>query len=326
MSETSMNKKTLSIACITYNHGKYIGQALDGFLMQETDFDFEVVIGEDCSTDNTREILLEYKKKYPDKIKLLLYEKNLGAQANFSQVFKACADSKYFVACDGDDYWTDSLKLQKQVDFLEANPEFSICFHSVEIAYEDGSKSNEISNRNTKEVTTFEDLARGNYIHTLSCVFRNRYSAKSLEWFQNLPVGDFPMHLMNAQHGKIKFVPDVMGVYRVHTGGIWSTNKREETLLKWVEVVKKCRGRFYPRGYAQFSQQLADIYRTLCVNYFAAERYNEFRRFYRRSVPLAKYFDRRIFLALTERYLISYFPKVAAYYGRVRAMAISDAF
>ena len=111
-----MNKPLVSIASITYNHEKFIAQAIDSFLMQETDFDFEIIIGEDCSTDDTLKIIKEYKAKYPDIIKLITSESNVGMMTNFIRTLEACS-GKYIALCEGDDYWTDTLKLQKQVNF-----------------------------------------------------------------------------------------------------------------------------------------------------------------------------------------------------------------
>ncbi|MDF1549683.1 MAG: glycosyltransferase, partial [Bacteroidales bacterium] len=127
----------LSVCMITYNHEKYIGQAIEGVLMQKTNFDIELLIGEDFSNDNTRNICMGYKNKYPDKIKLLLREKNIGMMRNFIQTLNTCK-GKYIALCDGDDYWTDPLKLQKQVDFLEANPEYALCYHRVNILTHNG--------------------------------------------------------------------------------------------------------------------------------------------------------------------------------------------
>ena len=307
-----MPNPTLSIHCITYNHEKFIAQAMDGFLMQKTTFDFEIVVGEDCSTDNTRRILLEYKEKHPDKIKLLLNEKNLGMQQNGMQTGAACT-GKYLAICEGDDYWTDPLKLQKQVDFLEANPNFAICFHNVEVKHEDGETQSYLSNSNQKQVTTFEDLAAENYIHTVSCVFRKPFF-EFPEWFYESAVGDWVTHLLNAEHGKIAFIDEVMAVYRVHKGGVWSMQDLVELHLKWVSVVETCRKHFYPRAQRNFSRNLADTYCQICFVCFESDRYKEFRQHYLECIRLARYFKARIFLVLTVRYLLSFTPRLAAWY------------
>ena len=121
-----MKNVSLSIVMITYNHEPYIRQAIEGVLMQETFFNIELVIGEDCSTDKTRSICEEYADKFPDKINLLPTEGNLGMMPNFMRTLEA-RTGKYIALCEGDDYWTDSLKLQKQLDFLEENEECVVC-------------------------------------------------------------------------------------------------------------------------------------------------------------------------------------------------------
>lgn len=108
---------------MSYNLEKYIAEALDSILMQKVNFKYNIVVGEDCSTDNTRQILQEYASKYPDKFTLLLHKKNLGVVANFATTLKSC-QGKYIALLDGDDYWTDPFKLQKQVDFLESNKDY----------------------------------------------------------------------------------------------------------------------------------------------------------------------------------------------------------
>ena len=127
-----MSKMKVSVCIITYNHARFIGQALESALMQKTNFDYEIVIGEDCSTDNTGLICKKYAEMYPDKIRLLQNDKNLGVIENFKRTLYACK-GEYVALLEGDDYWTDELKLQKQVDFLESNRDYAIVFHNAEI-------------------------------------------------------------------------------------------------------------------------------------------------------------------------------------------------
>ncbi|HEX9927582.1 MAG TPA: glycosyltransferase, partial [Pyrinomonadaceae bacterium] len=144
----SRNKPKVAVFMVAYNHARYIAQAIEGVLMQETDFPFKLFIGEDCSTDETRNICLSFKEKYPNKINLILNEKNLGGAPNALNVYKVCFEYGDYVAmCEGDDYWTDSRKLQRQIDFLEANPDFSVCFHPVKIIYEESGEE-KITNEN----------------------------------------------------------------------------------------------------------------------------------------------------------------------------------
>lgn len=308
------SRRTVSIFMMAYNHEEFISQALGGILIQNTDFAVEIVIGEDKSTDKTRSILLDYAQKYPNKLKLILHNKNIGANKNQMSVLNAC-DGKYIAFCEGDDYWTDSRKLQRQIDFLEANPDFSVCFHPVKVVYEDGNKEPEITNENQAETTTFEDLALNNFIYTVSCVFRNN-SLHLPDWFYKMPAGDYPLHLLNAQYGKIGFINEVMAVYRVHKGGAWGAKNLAELYAKWIPIVKECRQHFYPKGAEQFTKQLAKSHQQLCFAYFEANRYKDFRQNFSTCIPLVRHIKGRAFFALTIRYLLSYAPVLADLYKK----------
>jgi len=215
-----MCKPKLNVCLITYNHESFIAQAIEGILMQNTNFSIKLIIGEDCSTDNTRIICEDYEQKYPDIIKLLPKEEsNLGMMPNFIRTLEACK-RKYIALCEGDDYWNDPLKLQKQVDFLETHTEYAICYHPIKIL-----KNNEIVNdnitREVKSITTTKELAIGNYIHTPSVVFRNN---KFPNWLKKCSIGDYPLHLYNSQFGKIMKLRDSMAVYRIHNSNTWANS------------------------------------------------------------------------------------------------------
>jgi glycosyltransferase involved in cell wall biosynthesis len=238
--------KIVSICMITYNHEKFIRQAIESVLAQKTDFDYELVIGEDCSTDNTRAICIEYAEKHQGKIKLLLHEENMGMIPNFLKTLNSCS-GKYVAMLEGDDYWTHPLKLQKQVDFLEANEDFAICHHNMNVIYEENTKESHLSNPpDQKEDSTIEDLAHGNYIYTASCVFRNRLIGEFPEWFSNCSIGDYPLHMLNARSGKIRYIPDVMGVYRVHQEGFWENKDIIFRMSNWVEMIDRMKDQFSP--------------------------------------------------------------------------------
>ncbi len=228
-----MNKNTtVSICCVTYNHEPYIHDCLNGFIMQKTNFPFEVLIHDDASTDKTADIIREYEAKYPNIIKPVYQSENQFSKKvgiNITYQFPR-AKGKYIAMCEGDDYWTDPLKLQKQVDFLEKNEEYSACFHDVEIVNKDNKP---LENKNNYEIKyidnqtdfDFDDfLFRGNHIHTPSVVFR----AKNIENFilPNVVTGDYFLHLHNAYNGKIKRFEAKMAAYRVHLGGVFSLKQK----------------------------------------------------------------------------------------------------
>ena len=212
----------ISVSIITYNHEDFIGQAIDSVLMQQVNFDYEIVIGEDCSTDHTRDILLDYERRYPDRIRLLLHEKNLGIHLNAIQTLQAC-QGEYIAALEGDDYWTSPHKLQKQVDFLDSHPECVICFHNAVIFDEEKQQEvRQYCRPDQKEISTIEDLLVANFIPTCSVMYRNGLIGQFPDEFKKLPMGDWVSHILMAQYGKIGYINEVMGGYRVHAGGAWS--------------------------------------------------------------------------------------------------------
>lgn len=230
-----MTNKLLSVCLITYNHEKYIRNAIEGILMQKVDFEWELIIADDCSTDGTKEILIEYKAKHPDFIKLILQEKNIGPAKNHIELITTPI-SKYIALCDGDDYWTDPLKLQKQVGFLEANQDYVLCFHPIKILKKDGTIVDDFLTNVPENHETIEDLARlGNYIHTPSVVFRNVIEVLPYEYPLS-PIGDYFIYMILAEHGKLKFIDEKMAIYR-HDVGLLSGNDEVLKLKKWVECL-----------------------------------------------------------------------------------------
>ncbi len=209
----------LSVLMITYNQEKFIAQAVDSVLMQKTDFDYEIVIGEDRSTDKTRQILLDYQARHPKKIHLLLHEKNLGSGQNIVTTWEKCR-GKYIALLEGDDYWTAKEKLQTQVDFLEASPTYSMTFHNVTMLFDNGTaRPWKYIPKNVRRKTFYvQDLFKNNFIPTGSVVARREALSGFPAWFPDLTIGDWPLFLMLAHRGPIKFFNRFMGVYRVHAG------------------------------------------------------------------------------------------------------------
>lgn len=225
----------VSVAMVTYNHEKFIAKALDSVLMQHTAFEYEIVLGEDCSTDNTRNIVTEYKRKYPDKIRLLLNEKNMGMHGNGAQVLQACS-GEYIAMLDGDDYWTSPEKLQKQVDFLDSRSECSACFHDALIVTEDGSEEPQHYRAQQKVLSTVEDLLVDNFIPTAAVMFRRGLIGELPAWANSLKMGDWVLHILNAIQGPIGYIDETMSVYVVHRGGVWSMKSRQDHTLAMIEL------------------------------------------------------------------------------------------
>jgi glycosyltransferase involved in cell wall biosynthesis len=218
----------LSVRLITYNHEKYISSALDGILLQKTEFPIEVVIGDDCSTDGTSVVIAEYQTKFPELIRVLHRDKHMGMVRNGIETFWSCR-GKYIALLDGDDYWTDPYKLHKQVAVLEEEQGRVICFHNTEVRYEDSSRHSTLLCRTSQKITSgLLDLAERNYIPTSSVVMRNDLIGEFPEWYYDLPFSDWALYILNAQHGDIHYIPQVMGVYRRHSDGVWSSLNKIE--------------------------------------------------------------------------------------------------
>lgn len=230
----------VSVWMVTYNQEDYIQKAIESAMMQKTDFVFKLFIGDDASTDSTAILCKKMKEKYPNRIVFFQNEKNLGGNPNALKIYRACfeSQSKYMAMLEGDDYWTDPLKLQKQVDFLEANPDFSICFHKVKILrgeefFDDKSIEARYDRIKEHPATMIDLLEQGNFIHTPSVMFRN-YNINFPFEFERSTVGDYFLHIINSQHGPIKRLDEIMAVYREGVGiysTLSSTQMQEKILI-----------------------------------------------------------------------------------------------
>jgi len=234
----------VSICCVTYNHEKFIAQCLDGFVMQQTDFAFEILVHEDASTDRTAGIVKGYEKKYPHLFRCVYQTVNqFKIQNTLTNILFPMAKGKYIALCEGDDFWTDPCKLQKQVDFLEANSDFVLCYHEIKLLQPSGDLVyDKISEKSYwKSVANIYDLALfGNFIHTPSVVFRNVVK-KFPEQLIKAPIGDFFLYILLAEKGLLKKLPDCMAVYRLSTGSFSSQTfeKRWENIRKTYQLIAK---------------------------------------------------------------------------------------
>ena len=236
----SINKPLVSVCMITYNQAEYIHQALKSVLDQICKFEFEVILSNDASNDNSERIIRDLIISHPNGFRVKYFNQpvNLGMNPNLAFAYKYC-EGKYIAVCEGDDYWTDPLKLQKQVDFLEANPEFVLCYHPVDVLFPDGKKVVDFIIKDIIDVSesTVYDLAvLGNYIHTPSVIFKNELNQLP-ENFYKSPFGDFFLWILIAQHGKIKKLSEVMAVYRYGVG-ILSSNSCDVNYLKFLNTLE----------------------------------------------------------------------------------------
>ncbi|GAB4374198.1 MAG: glycosyltransferase [Elainellaceae cyanobacterium] len=231
----------VSVLVMTYNHINFIAQALDSVLMQQVDFDYEILISEDCSTDGTRAVVTDYQRRFPEKIRLLLSEQNIRSNQVVVRGIRA-AKGDYIALLDGDDYWISPEKLQKQVEYLERHPECSMCFHNAKVVYEDASRDSwNWTPAHQKEISTLDDLWMGNFIATCSTMLRREPLEDIPDWYDAFfPITDWPLYILSAEHGKIGYINEVMGVYKYHSGGLYSpfseAQKLEQTLAFYQTI------------------------------------------------------------------------------------------
>ena len=273
MIDNIMNKAKplVSVICITYGHEKYIAQALDSFLMQKTSFPFQILVGEDKGPDRTAEIVLDYAKRYPDKIIPFIREKNMGAQGNLIDLCRR-AGTEYLAFCEGDDYWIDEYKLQKQYDLMESHPEYRACFHNTVIMADSSwylykfYKQDRDGNIYLPESipnydTSLRELTMDYYIkfgpaHTSSLFYRWDDNRKIPEWYYKHIYGDHSLVMIQVGEGIMGYLPDTMSVYRRSEVGVLMHESKTDHFLKsradWIEMAVDIE-RYFVENYNAFA-------------------------------------------------------------------------
>ncbi|RKD23239.1 hypothetical protein BEP19_12870 [Ammoniphilus oxalaticus] len=241
-----MKNPKVSICCITFNHESYIENAIKSFLMQETDFPFEILIHDDASTDGTQDIIRKYEMMYPKIIKPIYQTENQfskGIRMIFTYNYSR-ALGEYIALCEGDDYWTDRKKIQKQVRILEENNGITLCIHSTGVFSlpKNSLDSNEIRLKNGDEIYNASQviLGGGMFGHTSSFVFRRKVIENLPEWFFDSPSGDTPLRLLSASLGDVYYIDQEMSVYRKGIGGSWTSRMQENKIFitHWEKSIK----------------------------------------------------------------------------------------
>lgn len=302
-----MSKVKVSIKCLVYNHEPYLRQCLDGFIMQKTDFAFEAIVHDDASTDNSAAIIREYAEKYPDIIKPI-YEIENQYCKNYDSIDRIVmstmsSDSKYIAFCEGDDYWTDPYKLQKQVDILDNNVGIGMCYTKViRFIHE----KNKFENIWGGDYINFDDLLKTNTIPTLSCLVRKdlllKYAVEIDPNSKPWKMGDYPRWLWFAYNSSIKFLPEVTGVYRVLKK---SASHSENLICKVNFIISTFDIKlFYVDKYSvsddKFNDERTWWYLVLAI----LERDREKINFYRKNLECTSILDykKRIILYLCNKY------------------------
>lgn len=246
-------KPLVAIQCITYNHEPYIRDALEGFVMQKTDFPFVAIVHDDASTDGTAAIIREYAEKYPDIIKPIYESENQYSKGSLGQIMRKAlclTEVKYLAFCEGDDYWIAPLKLKKQVDFLESHPDYGMCYMRVKRYNQSKSK---FIDEWGGPYESFQDLLTANTIPTLTALVKNNLIKTYIDeinpnghkWL----MGDYPQWLYIAAKSKIKFMPKNIGTYRI----LRSSASHSTSLIKKIEFLINYRmiAAYYAQKYNQ---------------------------------------------------------------------------
>lgn len=225
-----MKKEILvSVNCLAYNHADYIAEAIEGFLMQKTDFNFEILIHDDASSDRTAEVIRQYEEKFPDVIKPIYQKENQFSKGvEVGYLNESRAKGKYIALCEGDDYWTDPYKLQKQVNYMEARPECSLCVHAA-YKFSELRKSITESVRPSlrNKIFSVEEVIEGGggLFATNSMVYRRETGLSIPAFYLETGIGDYPLAIHLAQHGQVCYLDEIMSVYRIDVKGSWSDRK-----------------------------------------------------------------------------------------------------
>lgn len=233
----------VSVYMLAYNHARFISDAIEGVLAQQCQFPIELIIGEDCSTDNTLAICLDYQERYPGIIRVLTNSMNIGARANAARCRQACA-GRYIAICEGDDYWTDPTKLARQVRIMQTMPDVTLCCHATDLVDAVTGRLLRVhrSARRSRLLSNPElILGDGHLISTCSILVRREVLTAAPVWMEEAPVGDFPLVLRAAQLGKIAYINTSMATYRINVPGSWVTSLSQETSHRYEHARKMTR-------------------------------------------------------------------------------------
>ena len=212
----------VSACLIVYNQVDFVKECIEGALKQQIDYSYEIVIGDDHSTDGTHEVCNAYAQKHPNLIRYYKREKNLGMVSNWAETIGNC-EGKYIAICEGDDYWTDPHKLQTQFNYMESHPNCAFCFHKVKELDADGVHEDKL-NVQHKEQFHLNDILNKNYAHTPSIMFRADQLTIPCFFYNAMP-GDHTLQCILLRNGGYAFyMKEAMAVYRKHEGGIWSSD------------------------------------------------------------------------------------------------------
>lgn len=303
-----MDEIAVSIICVTYCHEKYLRKALDGFLSQKTDFKFEILVHDDASGDETPNIMREYEQKYPDIVRAVYQKENLYSKGVriTDEILLPMVRGKYMAFCEGDDYWCDDNKLQKQFDFLESHPEYTVCVHNTRDMYLKSGKSVIPFGDKEKDLTLEDVVMRGSQsFHYSSQLVRTDFYKKLPEFVKlGGMVEDYPDSVYYVLDGRVFYMPEIMSVHIIGTETSWT-----RTILPFHET----RAQFYTdiinmlKAANEYSEHKYDALFTEAIEFNEYNRLQA-RQDYKSLVKVKKYYGREIFIVRVIYKLFSWFP------------------
>ncbi len=260
----------VSVSIITYNHKAYIGRAIESVLKQRVNFDYEIIVGDDCSTDGTQELVKSYQQRYADQIQTILHPtryRGIPGRLNNVTNLYACR-GQYIAMLDGDDYWISADKLQRQVDFLDQHPDYALTFHDIKVVSEDDeAETHYDSERRPRphQGTTFthQEVAEGWFIQTSTMLFRNHLIGEFPSWFWQIYSADYAIQLLVSQHGATKLLNNLEAVRWVHP--------RSFTTTQWGDLLVK--NKLMIDDLNVFSEHFPALRRAIKANHLLAKRY-----------------------------------------------------
>ena len=286
----------VTIVCAVYKHEAYLRQCFDGFVMQKTDFPFEILVNDDCSPDGSAEVMREYEGKYPELFHCIYQEENQYSKGKMAwwEVLFPMAKGDYIAICEGDDYWIDPYKLQKQVDFMEQHPDYVACFHNARVQHIDHVSLFNVLDEN--HAPTTEDIIKRHwFIATPTLFFRNVLHDYP-EWRGEVLNGDYLLELLLAREGKFYYMDDVMAVYRQDGQGMSSVLKKDKVDMvdRLISLLDKTKPMFDEKYVSAFEESIKN-YQEIRANY-AKEAYYE-------QHPVARAFRPKTYKRIIKKWL-----------------------
>jgi glycosyltransferase involved in cell wall biosynthesis len=252
ITEQVWSEKTVpvvSVFCVTYNHAQFIRDTIEGFLMQETTFPVEIFVHDDASSDSTDDIVREYQAKYPNLFSTVFQTKNQYSASGYKFFFEYLSRQRgeFIALCEGDDYWTCSTKLEKQVHLLESSETSSGCFHLAIVTDENGVFRDTSPPQEYRRDREFEDLAFNYWLPTCSLMYRSAMAPNDMRWADSLEMGDVPLLAELTARGPLLFVDEALAVYRQHSGGMWTRATLEQKFIAMIGLYNRAQKRFGAR-------------------------------------------------------------------------------